>query len=1024
MANKLQIKRTSVTGRVPNTTNSGNTHFIDTGELALNLTDGKLFSSNGSVSFEVGANLSTITVAGNGSFNNVNVTNTTNTAALKVGTKLTVNSSTVSVNGSIKLSNNNTGLVFTDVGGSTASALRLQDDNNFVFYLSNTSGGERAIYAIYANSTSSNLQIFAPLQPQGGIVANGSLGSSATVLKSDGAGGIYWDTVTGGGGGTVTQVNTGIGLSGGPITTTGTISVLANTGIVANATGLYVNSAYIATLAANSATYLGGNTAADLQTYANNKAANAYSNAVSYADTKAATAYSNATSYADTKAATAYANAISFAAAVADAAYTNATSFSANADNISSGTLNAARLPSTAVQTTDSKTLSGNLIISGTSFNPASNTVLLGNTTSRWVLSANTGDFSGSVTINNTSIISANSSTAALRITQMGTGNALVVEDSDNPDSTPVVVDTNGRLIVGATAFDGNWYTGSNVPIIWAVANTSNRGGLGSVHYGAPAGLSLLRAGGTTIGTESAVSAGDNLGIITFGGYDGVTPGAIPAGWIATQVDGTVGTANDMPGRMIFGTTAVGGNSPTERMRIDSSGQVGIGGSAAAGVSLQINNADISQTRQLATTNGVDTRLMSIGLTSNAGQVGTWSNHPFTIRSNDVERIRFAANGNIGIGNTTPGSKLVVEGAKSIFTSDDTSTSVDIVNRSSTASRFPQLRVLHYSGNSTGGAFGGQPVVELFHRRGTEASPASTASGDNLGGFNTWGGNTTSILSATRIEGVAEANFTTTATAAIRFLTTDNGTQSERVRMSANGNVGIGTSTPSFKLQVSGTVSAGNTEITGFANASSLTVGTSFIANATQLTVATPLAANGTVGTAGQVLTSNGATGSPYWAPVSMIYPGTGIAVSNGTGWNTSISNSAGLAAAISDETGTGSLVFGTGPTLVDPVITGTIREDIFALTDGATIDIDPGNGSIQTLTLAGTARTLTYTNMLDGESVTLMINDGTAGTITTWNATFVNNSGNAPFLSTTGYTTVVVWKVGGVVYAAVVGNA
>ena len=139
MANKLQIKRTSVTGRVPNTTNSGNTHFIDTGELALNLTDGKLFSSNGSVSFEVGANLSTITVAGNGSFNNVNVTNTTNTAALKVGTKLTVNSSTVSVNGSIKLSNNNTGIVFTDVGGSTASALRLQDDNNFVFYLSNTS---------------------------------------------------------------------------------------------------------------------------------------------------------------------------------------------------------------------------------------------------------------------------------------------------------------------------------------------------------------------------------------------------------------------------------------------------------------------------------------------------------------------------------------------------------------------------------------------------------------------------------------------------------------------------------------------------------------------------------------------------------------------------------------------------------------------------------------------------------------------------------------------------------------------
>lgn len=65
MANKLQIKRTSVTGRTPNTTNAANSHFIDTGELALNLTDGKLFSSNGSAYFEVGSNLSNLSVSSN-----------------------------------------------------------------------------------------------------------------------------------------------------------------------------------------------------------------------------------------------------------------------------------------------------------------------------------------------------------------------------------------------------------------------------------------------------------------------------------------------------------------------------------------------------------------------------------------------------------------------------------------------------------------------------------------------------------------------------------------------------------------------------------------------------------------------------------------------------------------------------------------------------------------------------------------------------------------------------------------------
>jgi|APGre2960657404_1045060.scaffolds.fasta_scaffold20593_2 hypothetical protein len=63
MANKFQIKRTSVSGRTPNTTNVSNTSYIDAGELAVNLVDHKLFTSNGSAYFEVGSNLSTLTVS-------------------------------------------------------------------------------------------------------------------------------------------------------------------------------------------------------------------------------------------------------------------------------------------------------------------------------------------------------------------------------------------------------------------------------------------------------------------------------------------------------------------------------------------------------------------------------------------------------------------------------------------------------------------------------------------------------------------------------------------------------------------------------------------------------------------------------------------------------------------------------------------------------------------------------------------------------------------------------------------------
>lgn len=63
--NKIQIKRTSISGRTPNTTTSANGAFIDAGELALNLTDGKMFSSNGSVFFEIGANVTNLNVTSN-----------------------------------------------------------------------------------------------------------------------------------------------------------------------------------------------------------------------------------------------------------------------------------------------------------------------------------------------------------------------------------------------------------------------------------------------------------------------------------------------------------------------------------------------------------------------------------------------------------------------------------------------------------------------------------------------------------------------------------------------------------------------------------------------------------------------------------------------------------------------------------------------------------------------------------------------------------------------------------------------
>lgn len=53
--NTFQVKRTSTSGRQPNTTNSSNSQYIAAGELALNMTDGILYTSDGSNIIAVGA---------------------------------------------------------------------------------------------------------------------------------------------------------------------------------------------------------------------------------------------------------------------------------------------------------------------------------------------------------------------------------------------------------------------------------------------------------------------------------------------------------------------------------------------------------------------------------------------------------------------------------------------------------------------------------------------------------------------------------------------------------------------------------------------------------------------------------------------------------------------------------------------------------------------------------------------------------------------------------------------------------
>lgn len=132
----------------------------------------------------------------------------------------------------------------------------------------------------------------------------------------------------------------------------------------------------------------------------------------------------------------------------------------------------------------------------------------------------------------------------------------------------------------------------------------------------------------------------------------------------------------------------------------------------------------------------------------------------------------------------------------------------------------------------------------------------------------------------------------------------------------------------------------------------------------------------------------------------------------------------------VDDIVGTSDTQTLTNKTVTDPVIIGTIKEDVYTITDGAAFEIDPGNGSVQLITL-GANRTPLATNFADGEAVTLMVDDGTAYTLTWTDATFggsgvvwKTDAGSAPTLNTSGYTVIVLWKVNSQVYGARVGNA
>ena len=174
----------------------------------------------------------------------------------------------------------------------------------------------------------------------------------------------------------------------------------------------------------------------------------------------------------------------------------------------------------------------------------------------------------------------------------------------------------------------------------------------------AASSIIYMNKGRGSAGAPANISSGDNLGAVWFNGYSGSgnNNGYGYGAYVGGAADGAV-SAGTVPGRLVFATTTSGDSSPTERMRINSSGNVGIGTNSPTGT---IGAGYTSRLTAYAAANAaIDVKDVN----------GNWlmgtTGGAFTLYSNtaSAERMRIDTSGNAGIGTNAPIGRLTLQGA-------------------------------------------------------------------------------------------------------------------------------------------------------------------------------------------------------------------------------------------------------------------------------------------------------------------------------------------------------------------------
>lgn len=561
------------------------------------------------------------------------------------------------------------------------------------------------------------------------IIANGSIGTAGQVLTTNSTG-VYWSTA-GGGSGTVTSVATGNGMTGGPITTTGTVSVLANTGIVANSTGTFVNATYIGTLTANNTSFVGTVSAANVVSNAqlSGNLANYQTTAGLSANVATLTSNNSTFSYGKTEgalnvnsaltannstnlggvAASGYQTTAGLAGNVATLTANNATnlngqaaSFYTNASNISTGTLPDARLSSAVVNTSGAFTRTGVTTFSAN--------VILGSSG----LSANGGFGTAGQTLhsNGTATYWAADDQG---VTSVATGNGLVGGTITTTGTVSILANTG--IVANST---GTFVNATYIGTISA-NNASFLGGTAAASYQLNSTLSANVA--TLTSNNSTFSYGKTEGNLN------VNSALYANASISNTF--TVGTGNYFVSNGNFG---IGTNLPATKLTVNPKV------SDDNSIAYDSNTVYFThQTRTSTTTLNDPKPVLLLARQGTGGQAygaaaefnlsryensGVNSRTRLDIRlahgnflTNNTNVLTLLSNGNVGIGNTAPNAKLQVTGTANI------SGAVVIAG----ITTFSANIILGTSGLSSNGGFG--TAGQVLTTNGTATYWAAAAGG-------------------------------------------------------------------------------------------------------------------------------------------------------------------------------------------------------------------------------------------------------------------------------------------------------